>query len=164
MPLLLLDVDGVLCPFGQGMPGSTQYPGFEFSTEAMVYASSTNSARLKRLQKSFDIHWCTGWSDEANRLIAPLHGLPELPVVPLRISGSVLLQEHPSIHWKFEAIERYVKDQPYAFVDDEITPLGEAYARERTAQGIPTLWIPTQCSEGLTDEIVDTLEEFARNL
>src|SRR3954468_1785707 len=157
-PLLLLDVDGVLCPFGLGVPliHNPEYPGFEFSERGNVYISSLNSVRIKRLMESFEIHWCTGWGHNANAVISPLHDLPEFPVVSFR---QVALSD--PVHWKFRDIESYVEDRPYAFVDDEIGSYGVQYAEHRTARGIPTLWLQTSCVRGLEDSHVERLEAFA---
>lgn len=154
-PLLLIDVDGVLCPFDGWLDGG--YPGFTFHARWNVYASTDNSRRLEQLGERFDRVWCTGWENDANVAIAPLHGLPQLPVLPV-LNGAA----HP-VHWKLPGIEAYVGDRPYAFIDDQIGDLGVEYARERDKR-IPTFWLPIQCSVGLTDDHVNALETFANRV
>lgn len=157
-PYLLLDVDGVLCPF----PGfdmrkvlDPEYPGFDYyQPEHIHFARQTNGARIRRLMKSCDVIWCTGWGEGANEVISPLHDLPSFPVVP--IPDETL----DGIHWKQEAIEAYVPTgMPYAFVDDDIDDRGVLYGASR--QSAPSLWLPVKCHEGITDTHVEALEGFA---
>lgn len=143
-PLLLLDVDGVLCPFRAG-------PGYEPVAGHHIFVAQENGVRIRRLMESFDVAWCTTWENDANTVISPLHNLPAFPVVPLDFWDP----EDP-LHPKRESIRQYVRDRPYAFVDDEI-PIGPL-AVESGA-----LWVPVKCYEGLTDEHVELLEKFAQS-
>ncbi|MEV4105915.1 hypothetical protein AB0J42_37255 [Nonomuraea sp. NPDC049649] len=71
-PLLFLDIDGPLLPFG----GSPQRR-----------PSGTHLARLdpqvglRLAALPCDLVWATTWEDEANAEISPRIGLPRLPVV-----------------------------------------------------------------------------------
>lgn len=67
------------------------------------------------------------WMDAANRWIAPVLGLPELPYVDF---GEGLFAFRPDgVHWKTEAIVAYAAGRPFAWVDDEQTPADTAYVR-----------------------------------
>lgn len=142
-PLLLVDVDGVLRPWGWG-------------NEDLHFDSQDNARRLQRLSERFDLAWCTDWQDDANVVMAPRHGLPILPVVR-KVAG------YHQIHWKLTWIEAFVGDRPYAFLDDDISDLGLLYASWR-ANKIPTLWVPVDPAVGLADNHVVALEAFSDGL
>lgn len=96
-PLLLLDVDGPLLPFGDGL-----------RSEPVGPASDSHLARLdpqvgpRLVALSCDLVWATTWEDEANAEIAPRLGLPQLPVVYWPDPSAA--QEHEDqwfgLHWK----------------------------------------------------------------
>ena len=157
-PALLLDVDGVLCPFGaSGIPdGYSRYA----IRENWAYLSPANAHRLARLRQHFDLRWCTAWGDQANEHLLDFHDLDPLPV--MRFEG----RRHDSraAHWKMPWIKAWAKEKAFAWVDDEITDEVVAWAASRTAQGHPTLALPIPYNEGLGDNHVDTLEEWAASL
>jgi hypothetical protein len=165
-PLLLVDVDGVLCPFGGGphaIDGHKPWnldvsrvdhiPGYVYNPDWYVHISPENEHRLAKLSERFELVWCTGWEERANEVIAPLHNLPQLPVVEIKSYSA-------QIHWKYESIKEYVGDRPYAFIDDDIGMNGLTYASWRDTT-IPTLWLKIQPSEGLGDIHMPQLEAFA---
>ncbi|WP_439681493.1 HAD domain-containing protein [Embleya sp. MST-111070] len=120
-PDLMLDVDGVLNPF----VGETCPPGYvEHLLCPRNWAGSPLTVRLNpghralllELANVFNLVWATSWEDEANRLIAPLLGLPSLRVIKW--------------HWGFSQprvktlkIARWAQEngeRPFAWVDDQI--------------------------------------------
>lgn len=61
--------------------------------------------------------------DDADRWIAPVLGLPELPFVDF---GDALFQERPDgIHWKTGPLVDYADGRPFAWVDDELSDLAD---------------------------------------
>jgi len=80
-PALLLDVDGVLNPYGTATcpEGFTEYD--LFPGEEPVRLRPAHGEWISELRHVFDVAWATAWNDDANRLLAPLLGITALPVV-----------------------------------------------------------------------------------
>jgi len=112
---------------------------------------------LALLAKVFEIVWATGWAHHANRVIGPLHGLPDLRFVELSWSEDMRSLESS---WKLPAVARYVgDDQPCVWIDDDIRPDAEQWAANRPGR---TLLIPVDHRVGLTDQAVERALSFAR--
>ncbi len=124
-PLLLMDVDGPLNPFaaawlrtGTGVPGFSLHRLRPFGEVAyQVALSPSHGQALRDLSERFDLVWATTWCEEANRLIAPLLGLPtDLPVIAMqpRPAG-------PDARcWKTDLIAEWVAGRSFVWFDDEI--------------------------------------------
>jgi hypothetical protein len=100
-------VDGVLnpvCPRPEGEFTSHQVHG------CSVLISARHAAWLRELAGTYQLAWATTWERHANHCIAPLLGLPELPVVPVR--------GQPTGDWL--PIVRHAAGRPFAWVDDAI--------------------------------------------
>ena len=153
-PLLLVDVDGVLNPLVRIAVFPRDFA--EHRLEGFrVLLSARHGVWLNALADRFDLVWATTWEDDANRLIAPLIGLPtDLPVI--RFGDP----ERPGT-WKLPDVAAYVGDRPAAWVDDDLWGDAEAWARARAA---PTLLVRTDPAVGLARRHVKALERFAGRL
>jgi hypothetical protein len=82
-PALLLDVDGVLNPYGTAecLEGFSEYD--LFPGEEPVRLCAAHGEWIDELRHVFDIAWATAWNDDANRLLAPLLRIAALPVVTM---------------------------------------------------------------------------------
>ena len=114
-PLLLLDVDGVLNPFAA--PACP--PGYEehefFPGEEPVRLCAAHGPWLVELAAQFELVWATGWGVNANRVLAPLLSLPDLPVI-----------RFPSVPFepadKLPAVIGFAGSRPLAWIDDALVP------------------------------------------
>jgi hypothetical protein len=151
--LLLIDVDGVVCPYA-GELVDPAAAGLAQATVgySRVWLSHDIAQHLQRLGQPFQLVWCTAWEDHAAEFLAPFLGLPALPVIhfeePAEEDG----------HWKWPAIEAFVGDRPFAWIDDELGRDDLARAGRRS---VPTLLVPVEGTHGLGETHVVQLEAFA---
>jgi hypothetical protein len=113
-------------------------------------------ARLSLLAKHFTLVWATAWEHGANQLLAPVLGLPDLPVISF--AGPVA---RPGRTWKLSAVTRFVARQPMAWVDDELGRDAHTWAQKRAQ---PTLLLDINPSWGLAQAHVNALVAFVEQL
>jgi hypothetical protein len=149
-PILALDVDGVISLFGFDGP-ATNAPGRFHLINGMAHCISDDvGARILRLAEPYEVVWATGWEDRANERLPQILGLEgEFPY--LTFDGKA---RFGSSHWKIAPIDRYARNRPLAWIDDCLDESCHAWARERSA---PTLLVPTEPFEGLTEELTEDL-------
>jgi hypothetical protein len=153
-PILALDVDGVISLFGfDGSPADA--PGRFHLINGMAHCIDDGVGdRINRLGDSYEIIWATGWEDRANERLPHLLGLPgEFPY--LTFDGRA---QFGTAHWKVDAIDRFARDRPLAWVDDCLDSSCSEWAESRSA---PTLLVPTEPFTGLTDELTEMLLRWA---
>lgn len=183
-PKLLLDIDGVLNPYAAK---PTRRPeGYETFRYIRTGAGARLAPRAERRQgKALEEHWRTGgirvwlncahgpmltaltdvvdlvwataWQDEANMLVGPVVGLPELPVIKFPRKE---YYEFGHIFKLGDVIE-YVGDEPFAWLDDDFEPDDIAWAKARAADGIPTLFVQIDPAIGLRQEDLNWVEDWA---
>jgi len=147
MPLVFLDVDGVLLPFGAAAPVTA-------TDSPVARIDPRQGPRLARLPA--ELVWATTWMEEANDTLAPVLGLPRLPVLdppdPTAEDG------YFGLHWKTRAIVDRAAGRAFAWVDDEITAADREWVRDRHAA--PALLLRVDAHRGLTAEDLDALEAW----
>ncbi|WP_438292625.1 HAD domain-containing protein [Streptomyces sp. HUAS TT7] len=159
-PLLFLDVDGPLIPFGR--PGG--HPTYELDPEPRGAASNPLLTRLNpeygpRLAAlGCELVWATTWMADANECIAPRLGLPELPVVTWPEAYED--DEQGGLHWKTRALVDYAAGRPFAWVDDEITAADRAWVAAHVRDR--ALLHRVDPRQGLTDADFAALEGWLR--
>lgn len=148
-PLLLLDVDGVLIPYA----APEQPAGFEqhILQDELVWLAPHHGAWLRPLCDRFELVWATGWEHHADQLIAPILGLPQLPVIEFERDTSGRFTKLP-------VLARFAADRPLVWVDDELTDAARAWAAGRAAR---TLLLDSDPAIGLNEELVAAIAAFA---
>jgi hypothetical protein len=155
-PILFLDVDGVISLFG--FPSGGPLPGQFHWVDGIAHCISDGAgACLRRLAEAFELVWATGWEETANDYLPLLLELPgELPV--LNFDGRVAAG---AAHWKTAAMAEYAGARPFAWIDDRIDATCREWARRHPA---PTLLVETASEQGMVEEHVEELLEWARSL
>jgi hypothetical protein len=154
LPLLLLAVDGVLNPFAAPAcpPGYTEHQFFPGEDPVRVCAA--HGRWLRELATRFRLVWATGWGADANRLLAPLLRLPDLPVI-----GFPSAPFHPRD--KLPPVIRYAGRCPLTWIDDQLPSEARAWAARRRT---PTLLIGINPAEGLTRPVIEQSLKWADDL
>ena len=132
-PLLFLDVDGPLLPFGGSTrPGSEEPAGFPHLARLRLDAGP----RLAGLPCT--LVWATTWLEDANTEIAPRLGLC----------------------WKTRTVVAWAASRPFAWVDDEITEADRDWVSAHHRGH--ALLRSVDASIGLTDQDLTALDAWLR--
>ncbi|GAA3047750.1 HAD domain-containing protein [Streptomyces roseofulvus] len=127
LPLLFLDVDGPLIPFGAD---PRTYPTFTAGHDAphplLSRIDPAHGARLAALP--CEVVWATTWGDDANTCVAPLLGLPRLAVVPWPEPSDADDEDvRRGLHGKTRPLVAWAAGRPFVWIDDEITDRDRAW-------------------------------------
>ncbi|MER8185888.1 hypothetical protein [Kitasatospora sp. NPDC094015] len=181
LPLLFLDVDGPLIPFGPPPPEHPDgHPTYRTSHRAgasnplLDRIDPRHGPRLAALPCA--ALWATTWEDEANECVAPRLGLPPLPVVhfpetlpepfPEAIapdgsgSGPGAPGWPPGLHWKTPVLVARAAGRPFAWVDDEISAADRAWVEVHHPG--PALLLRVDPRRGLTRADYRVLDGWLR--
>lgn len=192
-PVLLLDVDGVLAPFGCHDNPPENYDFIEVLGDHEFLFGTHFPEVMQRLMQSVELQWGTAWEDHANDELLEHLGLEDpLPVLyfdhqianrrraegyddyeewqPERatryLDGGLSLD--PDLEsWKLPWIKLWAKvneGRALCWIDDECLADAQTWAKRRTELGIPTLFIRTDPSKGLESKHIDQIEEWAKEI
>ncbi|MEU0594319.1 HAD domain-containing protein [Streptomyces ardesiacus] len=159
-PLLFLDVDGPLIPFGS----SAGQKKVAASCSTTVGQGNPLLARLdpevgeRLIALGCRLVWATTWREEANEVIAPLIGLPRLPV--LEWPGADAGGTPRGLHWKTRPMVEWAAGRPFIWVDDEISALDRLWV-DASHPG-PSLLHQVEPSKGLEDADFRTITGWLR--
>jgi hypothetical protein len=152
LPLLMVDIDGVISLFGRSDHGT-----LHSIDGTLHFLSSAAAAHLLELSNLFELVWASGWEERAGEHLPHLLGLPrDMPF--LRFERAV---GRANAHWKLDAIEAYAGGRPLAWIDDALSPACHEWADARAA---PTLLVQTDPVRGLTSLEAAQLADWARAL
>lgn len=157
-PLLLIDVDGPLNPYAAKPTRRPEgYDTHRLAPGGQTYRVWLNPEHGPMLlafaeETGVELAWCTTWEHDANKMIAPLIGLPELPVVEFGWRAT---------EWKFSGVYPYAGTRPVAWLDDDF----DSFPREREwflhkRQGTKTLLHHVSPSVGLKQADLDVVREW----
>ena len=139
--LAFLDVDGPLIPFKARPLGwrATSSAGSGRSPDPgghplLDRLDPDDGRRLSAL--GCRLVWATTWGSDANEVIAPRLGLPELPVVEWPDDDE---DPRDGLHWKTVSLIRWAAGRPFVWLDDEISDADEQWVAAHHP-GAALLW------------------------
>ena len=173
-PLLLLDVDGPLNPYGARFLRHRGYVTRRMWPPNWSARQEPGSRRLRRGLRvrlhpghgeriralPYEPAWATTWMHQANELIAPAVGLPgDLQVIEFT---QLFTKAPDGLYWKTRQIVAWAAGRPFVWVDDLVTDLDVRHV-EAHHDG-PALLLKVDPRKGLREGDFATLERWAHSL
>ena len=175
-PLLYLDVDGPLNPYAakphRRPEGYTthrmkpegwlaQHPGLPPSRvrPLRVWLNPSHGQALLKLTDRYDLIWATTWREEANTFIAPVLGLPPLPVVDW---PTTLAPGPNGTFWKTRHLVNHAEGRPFVWLDDELDDRDRDFVAAHHDGPALLHWVDPRV--GLPERDFEVVADFARGV
>ncbi|WP_433463928.1 HAD domain-containing protein [Spirillospora sp. CA-128828] len=164
-PVLLLDVDGVLNPkLDTETAAATGYTRHTFTLpaphrrELSPWLNLQHGDWLRGLAlDGLELVWCTGWEHAAADHIAPVLGLRQMFVLEVGRFDAAVFEGRSA---KAEAVTSWLADRPAVWLDDVHGPVDHQWARDRTADGIPTLLVTVVPTQGFAEQHLTMIKNW----
>ncbi|MFI5716756.1 HAD domain-containing protein [Nocardia sp. NPDC051750] len=156
-PLLFLDVDGPLLPFGEDPERGCRNVASDSRFSRLSLGAGRRLAELP-----CQLVWATTWEDDANSEIAPRLGLPQLPVVRWPEPSAEHEREDRwfGLCWKTRTLVDRAAGRPFAWVDDEITDADHTWVSAHHPG--PAFLRHVESYRGLGDDDFTALDRWLR--
>ncbi|MFT4086181.1 MAG: hypothetical protein QM658_03350 [Gordonia sp. (in: high G+C Gram-positive bacteria)] len=181
VPLIALDVDGVLRPIDPDEKLLADDPGWErFEVEVtpenwperrylvsppphpatlpLILNPSLHGTWINDLiERGVEVGWATTWESTANTFLPPLLGIPELPMAISHEQGDQGRFSETADSWKARSLaERYI-GRPVCWIDDWSAPWKRSWHGRRRDE---TLVITPHEKVGLTAAQMSEVDEW----
>ncbi len=158
-PLLFLDIDGPLIPFGSSTGRQEVSDGYvptplDQGNPLLARLDPGVGARLMALGCRLVL--ATTWMEEANEIVAPRIGLPRLHVVAWPDTGTD--QGPQGLHWKTGPLVEWANGRPFVWVDDEISGMDRQWVA--ACHPGPSLLHQVDPTKGLRDADFSAITEW----
>lgn len=159
--LILVDVDGPLNPYAAkptrrpvGYSTHRLAPaGFNPRKPLRVWLNEQHGGMLMSLAKETDgeLVWCTMWELDANKMIGPRIGLPEIPTIQFGFKG---------FQWKYNAVLDYTAGRKFVWFDDEFDNFKDERKWFESKKKEPYLLHYIDPRIGVTQQSLDIAKEW----
>ncbi|WP_402463724.1 hypothetical protein [Isoptericola aurantiacus] len=152
-PLLILDLDGAISPYGTQTRGGLQLA--RVGGYRMLYRPAVVEVLNDiHLDGVIDLRWLTSWGNDARTHVAPTLGLADFPLL-----DTLDRDRPPAVSPKLASIRRCVPEgRRFAWIDDDITA---THRRELSnSYGPACLLLRPPVTTGLTVDDLDIARNF----